>query len=58
MCESKFSSKQGLDQHVNTHTAAAPYPCRYCEKRFKQPSARCKLKIPCVRFCSMLTRMQ
>ena len=37
-CQSLFSSKQSLKEHLHIHSGAMPFKCSICEKNFRQAS--------------------
>jgi uncharacterized Zn-finger protein len=38
MCDKQFASKQGLKQHVRTHTGEKPHICAVCGATFAEPT--------------------
>ncbi|XP_052748266.1 zinc finger protein 267-like [Galleria mellonella] len=39
ICSKAFSTKVGLQQHMNSHTGARPYVCKVCEASFSHSGA-------------------
>jgi len=47
MCGKTFKWNSYLEQHMRFHTGDAPYPCKYCSRKFTQSSNRRKHELKC-----------